>query len=87
MKLRSVPYILRIYNGKRQNLMEELYSELLLFAPWRNEEAKNPWKEIVPIEDEDKKNRDDIITKVSSDAKEIVEKNKKKIYPFSKKLV
>ena len=46
MKLRSVPYILRIYNGKRQNLMEELYSELLLFAPWRNKKAKNPYGEI-----------------------------------------
>ena len=43
MKLRSVPYVLRIYNGKRKNPIEDMYSELILFLPWRDENKINPW--------------------------------------------
>ena len=37
MKLREHPYILRIFNGKRKDVIEDSYSELLLFTAWRNE--------------------------------------------------
>ena len=36
-KLRKKPFILRTYRGKRKDVIEELYSELLLFTSWRNE--------------------------------------------------
>ena len=38
MKLRRDPYVLRIYSGKRKDSIEELYSEMLLFSHWRDEE-------------------------------------------------
>ena len=37
MKLRTNPYVLRIYSGKRKDHIEESYSEMLLFSHWRDE--------------------------------------------------
>ena len=93
MKLRSVPYILRIFNGKRRDPLEDLYSELLLFAPWRNEEEINPWMDAnAKDEDEDghdsdvEDSREATIKKMSNKLKDKIEDTKRRIYPFSKKL-
>ena len=37
MKLRTNPYVIRIYSGKRKDHIEESYSEMLLFSQWRDE--------------------------------------------------
>ena len=37
MKLRTNPYVIRIYSGKRKDHIEESYSEMLLFSHWRDE--------------------------------------------------
>ena len=37
MKLRTNPYVIRIYSGKRTDHIEESYSEMLLFSHWRDE--------------------------------------------------
>ena len=37
MKLRTNPYVIRIYAGKRKDHIEESYSEMLLFSQWRDE--------------------------------------------------
>ena len=92
MKLRSKPLILRIYNGKRKDPIEDIYSELLLFSPWRNENKINPW------DDDDDRLKEDVsdfelerekaLQKVSTniDIREQNEYTKEMIYPFSKKL-
>ena len=38
MKLREQPYIARVFTGKRKDIIEDSYSELLLFTAWRNEQ-------------------------------------------------
>ena len=38
MKLRNTPKVLRVHKSHKKKGYEELYSELLLFYPWRNEE-------------------------------------------------
>ena len=92
MKLRSKPLILRIYNGKRKDPIEDIYSELLLFSSWRNENKINPW------DDDDDRLKEDVsdfelerekaLQKVSTniDIREQNEYTKEMIYPFSKKL-
>ena len=92
MKLRSIPYILRIYNGKHKDPIEDIYSELLLFSPWRNENKINPWDEDDDRLKEDvldyELEREKALQKVSMN-EEIRENNeytKEMIYPFSKKL-
>ena len=37
MRLRAFPQVLRIHNSKKKEGHEKHYSELLLFAHWRNE--------------------------------------------------
>ena len=88
MRLRSVPYVLRIYNGKREDPLEDIYSELLLYQPWRNEQQINPWG--IPVKESDSKEvtREVVIRSLSEnpDIIENIENVKEKIYPFSKKL-
>ena len=99
MKLRSSSYILRIYNGNRKDPIEDLYSQLLLYSPWRNEQKINPWSDTDTRLKKDvldfKKEREAAILKMFEDEAEddaninlITENEKIKnmIYPFSKKL-
>lgn len=44
MYLRSNPNILRIYSGKRNDVLEESYSEMVLFTSWRDE-RKTFWND------------------------------------------
>ena len=95
MKLRTNPYILRIYSGKRKDNIEETYSELLLFTSWRDE------KETFHNNDQDfrekirimfKKEDETLTEKEQNDFKDVkrkgseVETNRKKIYPHSDRI-
>ena len=100
MKLRSTPFILRIFNGNRKDSIEDLYSQLLLFSPWRDENKINPWNnndvrlknDVVDF----KKEREAAIVQMfngdeaedDENANLITENEntKQMIYPFSKKL-
>ena len=94
MKLRSSPFILRIFNGKRKDPIEDLYSQLLLFSPWRDENRINPWydtdtrlkKDVLDFKSE----REAAILKMFNHNEEDnvisqTEDTKQRIYPFSKK--
>ena len=99
MKLRSSAYILRIYNGIRKDPIEDLYSQLLLYSPWRNEQKINPWSDTDTRLKKDvldfKKEREAAILEMFEDEAQddanvnLITENentKNMIYPFSKKL-
>ena len=77
MKLRSNPFVLRTYSSKRNNPIEKIYSELLLFTNWRNE--------METFENEDPKFEEKLLAKWESN-QDLWEATRKKIYPFSNKL-
>ena len=37
MALRTKPFVLRIHASKKKEYLEGIYSELLLYLPWRDE--------------------------------------------------
>ena len=69
MRLRAFPQVLRIHNSKKKEGHEKHYSELLLFAHWRNE-TEEFYEDSV----------DDCIEEYESRKNEIIA-NKKTMYP------
>ena len=97
MKLRANPYVLRIYSGKRKDNIEETYSELLLFTSWRDERTTfyndDPhFREKIRImfqTEDEKKSEDNNQSEEFKDVKRRgseVERNRKKIYPYSERI-
>ena len=97
MKLRANPYVLRIYSGKRKDNIEETYSELLLFTSWRDERETfhndDPhFREKIRImfqTEDEKKSEDNNQSEEFKDVKRRgseVERNRKKIYPYSERI-
>ena len=70
MALKTRPVILRIHASKKKQRHEGIYSELLLFLPWKNETDLSPG---------DEENCIDLFNQ----NKEIIENNKRAIYPNS----
>ena len=68
MALKSRPVILRIHSAKKKEYKEGIYSELLLFWPWRNEGDLR-----------DKFDRD--CEAMFTENEEIIRVNKNAIYP------
>ena len=66
--LKNRPIILRIHSSKKKEYREGIYSELLLFCPWRNEKD---------FREEFDENCEDMFTKYE----EVIKTNKKAIYP------
>ena len=102
MKKRRDPYVMRIYSGKRNDHIEESYSELLLFTAWRDEKKSfyNDHEHFRDIIREMFRKEDDLINEEEVDD-EIqamlqdlaiprkgaeVERNRKKIYPHSNRI-
>ena len=72
MKLRTYPMILRLHASKNKtNPHERIYSELLLFWPWRSEDDLHPHDE-------------EECRKLYNAVKEEIDAYRKMIYPFSK---
>ena len=71
MVLRIRPIILRIHSSKKKEVHEGIYSELLLFYPWRNEKTELHADDPIQCE-----------TLFNANSKTI-ERNKKIIYPNS----
>ena len=72
MKLRTLPKVLRIHSSSKKKDFEELYAELLLFYPWRDEKDDLHWDD--PIE----------CTELFNREKDTVKENRLSIFPFSK---
>ena len=95
MRLRSNPYVLRIYAGKRKDPIEESYSELLLFTAWRDERTtfgndEEDFRDIIRVmflrEDEELSDiNEDILRNTPKKGCE-VERNRKKVYPHSDRI-
>ena len=85
MKLRSKPYILRMYSFPKDPL-ERQYSELVLFTPWRYEKSfflnENQQKMLSSEDSEFAKK----IQECYKNSEKEWERNRKKIYPFSNKV-
>ena len=71
-RLRSVPKILQLHTKKES--LEKLYSELLLFFPWSNE------TEDLCV------NKPDEIDALFKDNLDLINRNRKKIFPYSKEV-
>ena len=75
MSLRKrYPSILRIHNSNRKSSHEQVYSEMLLFLPWRNEAEE--LKSVNPEE----------CFRVYENNLKIIENNRRKMYPYSKEV-
>ena len=95
MKLRSSPYVLRVYAGKRNDPIEESYSELLLFTAWRDEkknfcnDSKN-FRDIIRVmflrDGEEISDVDEDILRNTPKKGCEVERNRKNIYPHSTRI-
>ena len=68
MSLRSKPLVLRIHSSKKKEYLEGVYSELLLYFPWRNET-------------ELKEGKDEDILDLFNRNEEIISRNKRNILP------
>ena len=93
MKLRGNPYVLRIYSGKRKDSIEELYSEMLLFSHWRDEEKtflnddedfRRLIREMFKTENGGNPN-DGPVNEENSDDEQVDEKFKKKVEDLKSK--
>ena len=73
MALRTKPLVLRIHSSKKKEYLEGIYSELLLYLPWRTE------KEL-------KKGSNDDCVKLFNDNKDIIDRNRKAKHLFEEEL-
>ena len=71
MKLRTMPRVLRIHKSSKKRGFEEVYSELLLFYPWRNEEI------------DINRHRGEGLKDIFNSNRDVISKNKKSIFPHS----
>ena len=77
MKLRTKPFILRIFTNNKNHPIEHAYSELLLFTNWRNEKET--------FGNDDPKFEEKILDKWKLD-EDVWQMTREKIYPFSNKM-
>lgn len=70
MALRTKPLVLRIHSSKKKEYLEGIYSELLLYLPWRSEKGL-------------KKGSSDDCVKLFNDNKDIIDQNRKAILPYA----
>ena len=68
MALRTKPFVLRIHSSKKKEYLEGVYSELLLYLPWRNESELNEGAK-------------ESIVDMFNNERTIIERNKKAILP------
>ena len=74
MKLRSKPYVLRLHASHKKKGYEEAYSELQLYLPWRNETIDL------------KRNDENEIVSLYTENIDIIERNRKQVFPYSKQV-
>ena len=74
MKLRTKPYVIKLHASHRKQGYEELYAELQLYYPWRNE--------VIDLSRKSEEN----IQKLFQQHQEIIDSNRKKAFPYSKEI-
>ena len=72
MALRTKPFVLRIHSSKKKEYLEGIYSELLLYLPWRNENE---------LMDDKEKDKEKKCVDLFNDNKKIIDENRKAILP------